>query len=874
MACCLPAVPASAAGDIVLNEVVTANADSLEDEDGDSPDWIELYNVSSTAVPLAGWGLSDDPTRPFRWVFPAVQLAPRSYLVIYASGKDRRIPGAPLHTGFQLQAEGEPVVLTRPDGTRQDFMGPVRLRDDVSVARHPNGTGPWKFLATSTPRRSNSSQTAHDSVVFEEPHVSHPSGFHDLAFDAAITTAEADVTLHYTLDGSEPTEDSPTYTGPLPVRSRADDPNVLSLIRGTATANQHTDGWKAPSGRVRKATVVRCRATRPGAIPGPVVTRTYFTGPDAARTDGLPTLSLSTDPAGLFDHERGIYMLGAVFDRYVAEHPEEGLTGHTPANYTQRGPAWERAAQLEWFEPDGHPAFSEPVVIDIQGQSSRSFRQKSLGIKARGTGPNRRTLVHPIFPGLERLGNGAPLDEFRHLRLRNMGNDWEYALMRDDWCHRLASGLGLSLMASRPVNLYLDGEYWGILAAREQQDARYVQAHYGVDDDEVVILHGSGTVEEGTAGDGQPWLDLLTFCQTRNLSIPANFEHVVARVDERDAMYYFLSEIYFGNADWPQNNIRVWRRRLATPDPALGRGHDGRWRWFLFDVDLGVAHPWSGGVNDNTLAAALSPTGRPGSNSPWGTAVLRALLTNPTWKRDFLNTAADLLNTWYSSNRAVAMVAATRGELLPAMDEHIRRWRANGGTVAGWETHVRVVRDFAANRAGRMRSHLLSQFRIPGQSRLVLSVNDSTRGSIRINSLIVNSALPGANPEPYPWTGVYFNGVPVELEAVAAPGWQFAGWTGIDAKDPVAVWTPSGPLDVTARFVALPAVIREAHLTSDSIQLLISGTPGAPYSVQTGGDLLTWRDVIPFTCGSDGRAEVILPVIPGESGRFLRALAQ
>ena len=124
-------------------------------------------------------------------------------------------------------------------------------------------------------------------------------------------------------------------------------------------------------------------------------------------------------------------MLGQVFADHVAVHPGEPLTGHTPANYTQRGEAWNRDASVEFFEPSGVRAMAQPVQLDIKGQSTRSFRQKSFGLAARtdSGGPGR--FEHALFPGLGRLGDGAPLEQFRSLRLRNMGNDWAYAAMRD-----------------------------------------------------------------------------------------------------------------------------------------------------------------------------------------------------------------------------------------------------------------------------------------------------------------------------------------------------------------------------------------------------------------------------------------------------------
>lgn len=73
---------------VIINEVSSSNS-SFDDEDGDSPDWIELYNNSDSTVDLTGWSISDDSLLPTKWIFPATSLAPNSYLQIWASDKDR-----------------------------------------------------------------------------------------------------------------------------------------------------------------------------------------------------------------------------------------------------------------------------------------------------------------------------------------------------------------------------------------------------------------------------------------------------------------------------------------------------------------------------------------------------------------------------------------------------------------------------------------------------------------------------------------------------------------------------------------------------------------------------------------------------------------
>jgi uncharacterized repeat protein (TIGR02543 family) len=600
----------------------------------------------------------------------------------------------------------------------------------------------------------------------------------------------------------------------------------------------------------------------------------------------LPVLSIASSPVGLFDYHQGIYMLGKVFDDYVAAHPGEALTGHTPANYTQCGQAWERAAHLEWFEPwpaigtpgpaAGMRAWGEPIGLDIQGQSSRSFRQKSFGVKARGTAGTNNSIGYPIFPGLTKRGNGRPLDDFRHLRLRNYGNDWDHAMMRDSFAARLCADLGTDTMSSRPASVYLDGEYWGILEVRENQDGRYLQSHFNFDDDEAVILHGAGGLDRGNPGDEQPYLDLLQFCETHDLAIQANYDHVAARVDVTECLRYFLSEIYMANADWPQNNIRVWRRRMATNDPLEGTGRDGRWRWFMFDVDLGAGHPWSAGYTEDTLAVALAPNGRPSVPQSWGTRILRSLLQNPAGRDEFVQTGATLLNSRFSAEAAVALVNQMEAELLPGMEEHTRRWQPGFGSVTGWQNQVNVVRTFAQQRTAYVRQHFATQFGLTS-SPLTLNVNNgaSARGSIRVMGMEFGQGVPGAGTPVFPWTASWFSGIPIRLEAVPRPGWIFTGWTGLSGTATQATLTLSGPASITANFIAeAPVPAGMSLLPGEThIRASFTGTPSATYRVQLSTDLLAWSDAADFTTATDGTGSADIPVPAGAHRVFLRAMA-
>ncbi len=105
-----------AADQVVITEFMAANSFTLADEDGGFSDWVEIYNADTNTVNLDGWSLTDNDGNLTKWQFPSTNMAPHTFLVVFASGKNRRVPGAPLHANFSLNAGGEYLALVRPDG--------------------------------------------------------------------------------------------------------------------------------------------------------------------------------------------------------------------------------------------------------------------------------------------------------------------------------------------------------------------------------------------------------------------------------------------------------------------------------------------------------------------------------------------------------------------------------------------------------------------------------------------------------------------------------------------------------------------------------------------------------------------------------------
>ncbi|MDG2126071.1 MAG: CotH kinase family protein [Verrucomicrobiales bacterium] len=212
------ALPATLPGASIISEVVTDNVTSLADEDTDSPDWIELHNDGAEAVDLGGYFLSDDPDDLNKWELPTTQLPPAGHLVVFASGKNRRITGSELHTNFQLKNGGEFLALVAPDGTTiVDSFAPEipELSQDQSYGVQRVGDD-WvtHYFATPTPGATNSGGTVAEEVSFSIP--GQPFGS-PLQLEL---TSRSGGPINYTVNGTDPNGANPTsYSGPITVDS-------------------------------------------------------------------------------------------------------------------------------------------------------------------------------------------------------------------------------------------------------------------------------------------------------------------------------------------------------------------------------------------------------------------------------------------------------------------------------------------------------------------------------------------------------------------------------------------------------------------------------------------------------------------------------
>ncbi len=233
LGCALTALSVSRA-DPVISEFMASNKTTLADDDGDHSDWVEIYNPDAAPVNLAGWHLTDNAKKKTKWTFPAVTLPAKSYLVVFASGKDRGGAAAPVHTNFSLDADGEYLGLIKPDGATvvTEFAPtyPPQVADiSYGITQPAPGTETPQtgYFRTPTPGAANGG--ADGLILVERVAFSRAPGPFTGSVTLALSGASAKQKIRCVVAApsalgaavAEPTATAAEYTGPIAISSSA-----------------------------------------------------------------------------------------------------------------------------------------------------------------------------------------------------------------------------------------------------------------------------------------------------------------------------------------------------------------------------------------------------------------------------------------------------------------------------------------------------------------------------------------------------------------------------------------------------------------------------------------------------------------------------
>ncbi|MEP0939781.1 MAG: chitobiase/beta-hexosaminidase C-terminal domain-containing protein [Cyclobacteriaceae bacterium] len=675
---------------LIISEFMAVNNATLQDEEGDYSDWIEIHNSGAESVSLQGWTLTDDAEDIKKWVFPAVSLAADSYLVVFASDGDKVDPAGTLHTNFKLSGSGEFLALVQPDGTTMaTSFDPYPVQQaDISYGLFQ---GQYISLAEPTPGLANSAEG-----FILDPVFSHERGFYDAGFDLILTDINSETNLYYTLNGSSPTlENATQYSGAITI-SKTTVLSVVAIDANEERGNVITQTYlfadvleqpNNPEGYPSRWTSVEA-PFYPGDYEMDPEICTEENKPQIyAALKGLPTVSLVTDIAHLFRDEPDVDSLAGIYLNSV-EHSED----------------WERPASFEYFDPTDGAGFQINCGLRVHGGNGRKP----------GNSPKHSLRVHfrskygPSKLNFNMFSEKSATNEFNALVFR-AGYNYSWVknnpaqcegtdYIRDPFTKKTQLDMGRTAAHRKFAHLYLNGLYWGVFDISEKITNDFAEAYLDGDEDDFDVVKDHNGVTDGTI---DAWNELLSaveggfetnekYFKVQGKNEDGSDNDLYSDLlDVRNLTDYMLINFYIANGDWDRNNWLTVRNRVSNEEG---------FKFFCWDAETSM----------NALDDDITDINNPGNPS----AIFNKLLENEEY-RLYL---ADRIQKHFFNRGDLTTEATLKryteiaDELQGAMVAESARWGDYRRDVDGGESYdIYTVEDHWLPRLDFMKETYLPQ---------------------------------------------------------------------------------------------------------------------------------------------------------------------
>lgn len=615
-------------------------------------DWVEIYNSTGSAVSLAGYGLSNNPKNPAKWVFPDISIEPGEYLLLYATGSADKAQKKNLKLNFCISSTGEALFFFDPNGKLIDKLSAGRMRSGQSYGR--DGSDNRFYYAEPTPGAQNGK--GYEGIT-QLPAFSVTPGIYDNAVTVAITAGEGE-TIRYTTDCTTPNASSEVYSGEL---------------------------------SISKNSVIRAAAFRDGYLSGDVATATYLFRSDGVN-HALPVVTLVTAPDNLWNSKTGIYATGDQFDPDAASYADtlKSATYYQAkfATEEQVDTIWEKPAAFSLFDDNGKQVFTQNVGIRIAGSFGRGRAQKGFNVIARKE-YGKGSMEYPFF-------ENRPYTEYKAVVLRAGAQDQNRSKIRDELASGLLEGTDINILyqAYRPTVLYLNGEYWGVYFMKEKRNRFFVAQHENTENN-VDLAIGKG-FKQRSYGDNSDWVSLYEYATSHDLSSADAYNYVAERMDVDSFRDYMIAEIYNGNTD--TYNFQYYRLK------------GGKWKFIFYDFCWGFQNP-----GHETLAFRMGKTPSDVCSAKLFAAMLQNKGWRDSFCRRFgelLNTAfapervTALIEELYGY--VEPEIKREREKFNKDTFMGVKQPNTNLGTYEGFQSEISKLKEFAQKRPEEIKRQLQS----------------------------------------------------------------------------------------------------------------------------------------------------------------------
>ena len=450
----------------------------------DGHTWVEVKNVSEDTINLKDYCLSNSKKDTTSWHFHDIVLKPGELYVVDCKKEEFKIGGK------------KSVMLIKDNKFIDGIWGDA-APFGVSVGRVDGKDG---FFFFPEPTRGKENTTTPYRTIAAQPTIKTEAG---VISDKKKMTIQIDThgyTVHYTTDGSIPTEESPVYKDSISI-------DTTTILRAY------------------------CLGDSASSIMHSGITTSTFIYDDK---HDLPVMNITVDSLDLYDKRRGIYADGP---GHGSEFPYKG------ANFWKK---WWIKAHVEFF--DSIQGFSEDCEMAIFGGFSRALSKKSFKIRFKDhVGPS--DITYDLY------NEGKPY-KVKNFVLRSGSQDINGVMVRDEYFTSLMAPQSPNLLvqAYRPIALYVNGKYFGLYYIREKIDKNFAAKHLNVDNDSITIIMSGMYCEEGIKKD---YYDFLGYVKKYDLAEQEHYDYVKDNFDLEGLIDFKLGQIYSRNTD--VGNIRFIR---------------------------------------------------------------------------------------------------------------------------------------------------------------------------------------------------------------------------------------------------------------------------------------------------------------------------
>ena len=693
---------------LVINEIMQSNIDGIMDDLNEFPDsWVELYNSGDTPVNLADYKIGSKKSASKAWQLPNKTVNAHDYVVIFCDKEENG-----LHTSFRLESDDAgSVYLFKGDETvgKEDYV--AMPAPNIAYGRKTDGGDEWGYQATPTPGASNCGTIYTDvlgSPVFSAEGKVYTTNKNIRLTISVPEDAPEGTVIRYTTNGSEPTATSTLYSSPIMFNSNR---------------------------------VIRAKLFRDGYLSPISTTQSYiFFGRDFT----LPVISIVTDDRYLNDAAIGI----------IANNPNK-----------ENKHDWRRPINFEYFDNAGtESALNQLCETRVAGGQSREHALKTLVVYANKRFGTKR-LEYEFFPEQK-----PGITEFKSLMLRNAGNDFGGLYMRDAIIQRvMGQNADLDWQAWQPTVIFINGEYKGMLNIRERSNDDNIFSNYknnkgkGLEDIDMVEIsqENSQMVEELKVGTWDNYNAFKAFFHESGHSMA----EYASLMDCNEFINIMAMNLYYGNLDFPGNNLVVWRP-IAD---------DGKWRWIAKDTDFGLGL-YGRSSNYNTIEWINNPnydSGNAWANTSEATMLFRNLMADPDFKREFIDHCAiymgDFLNE--SGTREIwdPMADLVKPELIQHRNLYSWSW---WGPEQDIQNEINNARNWISQRTNNFYTHLKNYYNLGTLTNMTVN-NDLSEADAKDIPFYFN----GVKLTKGVFDGKFFQNRSVTLEGTAENGKKVVGWT-------------------------------------------------------------------------------------------------